>query len=109
MIKHTQRLRVDPHYEYCSKSADRVEFGLEWKVHLRSNFCAMLNWIASPDSQTHCDKRLRKEISEEKNQSIKIMLQSFYNGYGRIYARRFCKRATGYDMHAHDFQRQGPF
>ena len=45
----------------------------------------MLNWIASPDSQTHCDKRLRKEISEEKNQSIKIMLQSFYNGYGRIY------------------------
>ena len=52
-----------------------VEFGLEWKVHLRSNFCAMLNWIASPDSQTHCDKRLRKEISEEKksiNQIINI-------------------------------------
>ena len=49
----------------------------------------MLNWIASPDSQTHCDKRLRKEISEEKNQSIRIMLQSFYNGYGQIYARRF--------------------
>ena len=70
MIKHTQRLRVDPYYEYCSKSADRVEFGLEWKVHLRSNFCAMLNWIAGPDSQTHCDKRLRKEISEEKNQIL---------------------------------------
>ena len=70
MIKHTQRLRVDPYYEYCSKSADRVEFGLEWKIHLRSNFCAALNWIASPGSQTHSDKRLRKEISEEKNQIL---------------------------------------
>ena len=41
-----------------------VEFGLEWKVHFRSNFCAMLN------SQTHCDKRLRKEISEERKQIL---------------------------------------
>ena len=41
-----------------------VEFGLEWKVHFRSNFCAMLN------SQTHCDKRLRKETSEEKKQIL---------------------------------------
>ena len=41
-----------------------VEFGLEWKIHFRSNFCAMLN------SQTHCDKRLRKEISEERKQIL---------------------------------------